>query len=72
MDDDGEYFRAGGDYAYMVMALELASPRIICIPQVLYVYNRQNPLSEEYMFRKENAETVNKVKKRKRYEALKI
>jgi glycosyltransferase involved in cell wall biosynthesis len=43
---DGEWFPACCDSAVMLPCLELAGGRFRWIPEVLYVYTRDNPLSE--------------------------
>jgi glycosyltransferase involved in cell wall biosynthesis len=43
---DGRWFMACYDTATMVPALELAGGRHLMIPEVLYLYTRDNPLSD--------------------------
>ena len=46
-DDDGEYWKAAPDHAFMFPLLEMAgADRIRYIHEMLYVYNNSNPLSE--------------------------
>lgn len=42
----GEYYRYATDHAFMNPMLEMATPRIGCIEEVLYVYNHGNSKSE--------------------------
>jgi glycosyltransferase involved in cell wall biosynthesis len=44
--DDGRWFEACYDTAIMVPSFELAGGRHLMIPEVLYLYTRDNPLSD--------------------------
>jgi len=46
-DDDGTYYGVAWDVAFMMPMLEMARGKILFIPNVLYVYNRINPLSDD-------------------------
>jgi glycosyltransferase involved in cell wall biosynthesis len=48
-----EYFKVTGDLAHMIPLLEMAGDRFIFIPQILYLYNRINPISDGYIKLKE-------------------
>ena len=46
-DENGEWFRAGGDAAMFYNLIEQASPsNIVCVPEVVYLYNDLNPLND--------------------------
>lgn len=46
-DDDGAYWQAAPDHAFMLPMLEMAgADRIKYLHEMLYVYNNSNPLSE--------------------------
>ncbi|MDA1194387.1 MAG: glycosyltransferase family A protein [Planctomycetota bacterium] len=46
-DDDGQYWQAAPDHAFMFPLLEMAgAERIRYLEEMLYVYNNSNPLSE--------------------------
>ncbi len=42
----GDYFRTAGDLATMFPIAEMAGPRFRFIPEVLYIYNDANPISD--------------------------
>ena len=42
----GDYFRTAGDLATMFPMAEMAGPRFRFIPEVLYIYNDANPISD--------------------------
>lgn len=44
--EDGYFYLAAGDYAYMIPVLEMAAMRGIFIPAILYVYNINNPIAD--------------------------
>lgn len=47
MDVDGQYFKSGGDAAYSFPMVEMAGDRHYeYIPNILYVYNEQNPRND--------------------------
>ena len=61
-DRDGEWLRVCGDIALMTPMLEMARERAIYIPDVLYVFNTDNPLSTEkvdWRARVATRETIN-------------
>jgi glycosyltransferase involved in cell wall biosynthesis len=45
-DDDGTWFTGAYDHALMMPMLEVAGDRWKFLPDILYVYNEDNPLSE--------------------------
>ena len=46
LDDDGEWFKAGGDLTFMWPMLEMSGERFEFIPKGMYVYNEQNENSD--------------------------
>jgi glycosyltransferase involved in cell wall biosynthesis/GT2 family glycosyltransferase len=47
MDNDGNWFKAGGDVAVFYNLIEAADPdKVICIPDILVNYNDTNPLND--------------------------
>ena len=47
MDTDGQYFKSGGDAAYSFPMVEMAGDKHYeYIPNILYVYNEQNPRND--------------------------
>lgn len=45
----GEWYTTAGDYVYMAAALELAGGRYMVIPDVLLLYNHDNPYADYLM-----------------------
>lgn len=45
-DDNGEYFRAGGDVVFMWPLLEMAGSHFKALQDILYVYNIGTPLND--------------------------
>jgi glycosyltransferase involved in cell wall biosynthesis len=69
-DEDGEYFKTGCDVATMIPMLEMAGDRFTYIPNILYVYNRWNPLSDD-VINAGDQERVNRlVRSRQRYNKI--
>lgn len=46
-DNKGRWLTSAADMAFMFPMLEMAGPRISFIPDVLYVYNKANPLRRD-------------------------
>lgn len=67
MDDSGEFYQAGGDLSYIFPLLELAGDRVEKIDDVLYVYNKENPLNDHKVNRKEQLSTEEEIRNKERY-----
>lgn len=65
-----EYFRVSGDKALLYPMLEMAGYRVRFIPDVLYVYNLNNPISDFNMNRKEQMEATAYIRSLKPYSVL--
>lgn len=71
LQDQGAFVDAASDVAFMMPILEMASyGHIKFIPEVLYIYNFQNPLSDQKVRVLRVEEVDRKIRSRKRYEAL--
>lgn len=46
-DADGSYYGSGWDVAFMMPMLEMAADRTLFVPNILYCYNRFNPISDD-------------------------
>lgn len=58
-DEQKNWFRAGGDNSTFYNIIEQADPdKVVCIPDVLYLYNDKNPLNDY----KVNPETQNETR----------
>jgi len=67
-DTDGEYFKVACDVATMIPMLEMAGGNFIHIPNILYVYNRWNPLSDDVINSSEQGRIDRLIRSRKKYE----
>jgi glycosyltransferase involved in cell wall biosynthesis len=47
LDQDGNFYQMTWDMAFMFPMLEMAGPLSLHIPEILYSYNRQNPLNDD-------------------------
>jgi glycosyltransferase involved in cell wall biosynthesis len=65
-DENGKMYRCTGDVALMMAALEISNPRIIFIPEVLCIYNRVNPLSEDVTIQDEQARVEREIRLKKK------
>jgi glycosyltransferase involved in cell wall biosynthesis len=69
---DGDYFATAGDLATMFPMLEMAGTRIKFIPEVLYVYNDLNPISD-YRVALQEQEAANRyIRGLKKYKTLSL
>lgn len=50
-DDEGNYFDVTWDLAHMFPMIEMAGERSCYVPYVTYCYNRNNPLSDDRIYR---------------------
>ncbi len=63
-DSHGNWYRAGGDTSVFYTAIEAADPdKVICVPEILYVYNDLNPINDYKVNSREQTNTANKILK---------
>lgn len=70
-DENGRFYKKAGDLASTFCMLELAGNKISYINDILYVYNRDNPLNEDKVNHTEQLLAENKIRNSKVYETLK-
>lgn len=70
-DSDGMFYKKAGDLAPTFCMLELAGKKISFIEDILYVYNRNNPLNEDKVNHTEQLLAEKKIRSSKIYETLK-
>jgi len=68
--DSNNHFAFCWDLAYMFPLLELAGPRAHHIPDVLYIYNRQNPLCCDKIKHGIQLEMEHKIRNMQKYSPL--
>ena len=66
----GRFFSMGSDLAYMMPLVEMAGTRAHFVPEILYLYNRQNPLSDHKINFKFQEQCAQEVRHRKSLEKL--
>jgi len=67
-DEDRNYFSVGWDVAFMMPMLEMSRERTLFIPNVLYCYNRFNPISDDQIRQSDQHRVEMLVRKKQRYE----
>lgn len=61
-DSKGHWYKAGGDNSVFYTALEAADPKnVICVPDIMYCYNDQNPLNDYKINSTEQNKTANEI-----------
>jgi glycosyltransferase involved in cell wall biosynthesis len=70
-DIDGSYFKTAWDVAFMIPMLEMTGGRFLHIPNILYVYNRWNPLSDDVINTADQNRVDNLIRTRIKYERMK-
>lgn len=61
-DENGEWYRAGGDNATFYNIIEQADPeKVVCVSDIMYLYNDMNPLNDYKVHSDEQNETANKI-----------
>lgn len=71
-DVDGEYFRVTCDMATMIPMLEMAGGNYFYISNILYVYNRSNPLSDDVINLSEQLRVNRLIGQRERYSPISL
>lgn len=69
-DDDGKYFSVGWDVSFMLPMLEMAGTKFVHIPNVLYCYNRFNPLSDDVIRQIDQHRVEMKIRNMPKYETI--
>ena len=70
-DKEGNYFKMTYDQAIMLPLLEMASERSKYIPDLLHVYNKENPLNIDKNKALEQSALAQKIRAKKPYKRLK-
>jgi len=68
--DNNNHFSFCWDLAYMFPLLELAGNKVHYIPDVLYVYNRQNPLNVDKIEHQTQLKMEQKIRNMEKYNSL--
>jgi len=69
-DTDGEYFKVGWDVAFMIPMLEMTGGKFTYIPNILYVYNRWNPISDDVINSQNQMRVDQSIRTKKPYQKL--
>ena len=69
-DEDGTYYGVGWDVAFMMPMLEMAGNNVIFVPNILYIYNRDNPISDDVIRQPEQRRVEMRVRALPKYEVL--
>lgn len=72
LDDKGEWLTSAADMAFMFPMMEMVGSKITFIPQVLYVYNRANPLRRDKIALRDQLRCDKLIIGRKKYPLLKL
>lgn len=67
---EGRFYDTGGDIAFMMAMLEMAGTRSRFIPEVLYLYNRANPINDDKVDRARQRASEFQIRDRDRYGRL--
>ena len=72
-DAEGQWYRAGGDVATFYNIIEQADPsKVVCVPDVVYMYNDTNPINDYKINGKEQNDTADKILKKSEKSMKKI
>ena len=69
-DANGEYYKMAYDQAIMLPLLEMSAGRYKYIPEILHVYNKENPLNVDKIKTQEQVRTAQEIRSKKPYERL--
>lgn len=68
---EGQFFDVTADLAYMFPLFELAGTHARFVPEVLYIYNTHNPISDGFLYKQRQAAMDHAIRARARYLPLK-
>lgn len=69
-DGDRQYFSTAGDVAHMFALMEMAGHRARFVPEVLYLYNRANPINDDKVDRSAQLRAEFEIRCKARYGRL--
>jgi hypothetical protein len=69
-DADGNFYEMTYDQAIMLPLLEMSGPRSKYIPEIMHVYNKENPLNVDKTRTQEQVKTAQEIRSKKPYERL--
>ena len=69
-DENGDYYKMTYDQAIMLPLLEMAGGRSKYIPEVLHVYNKENPLNVDKIKAQEQYALAQKIREKDKYEKI--
>ena len=68
LDEEGNFYRMTWDMAFMFPMLEMAGTLSLHIPDILYAYNRQNPLNDDKVNHKLQLHTESIIRNKNPYQ----
>lgn len=68
--DTGKFIKAAWDLAFVFPMLEMAGKKAMYVDEVLYIYNRQNPLNEDKVDHSKQLREERYVRSKKKYKLL--
>ncbi len=71
-EETGKFYETTSDLAFMFPMLEMASERIEHFVEPLYVYNKQNPLSDMYIKEQMQLKKAEIIRSKKKYERINL
>ena len=69
-DKNGKYYEMAYDQAIMLPLLEMSAERSKYIPDILHVYNKQNPLNVDKIKTQQQVATAKEIREKKRYNTI--
>ena len=70
--DTGNMYTMAGDLSFMLPMLEMSGERFEVSPRPLYMYNRQNPLSDDKVCLADQERQANQIRGRTKYQRLDV
>lgn len=68
----GKFYETTADLAFMFPMLEMAGKRSRHISDLLYVYNKENPISEMYVKKQTQLSIAEHIKNKKKYDTIEL
>lgn len=69
-NNKGKYYESGWDVAFMLPMIEMAGEKTLFIPNVLYCYNRINPISDDKIRQQQQISVDKEIRGKRSYDIM--
>ena len=69
-DDNGSFYTVAYDQAIMLPLLEMAGAKAVYLPDILHIYNKENPLNVDKIKTEQQKNTALEIRRKPKYERV--